>query len=136
MRTRLTLLALAAALALPGSALASNGITPLSPAAGATVPKGTRPTFRLRVHGKGTVWVRVCRSPTRHRDGTICDRSNFGRAHRRHGSLFTYTPRLFKFKAYWLQTPGTYYWQAYRLDCTTSLQDCRQEGAVTRFEIG
>jgi hypothetical protein len=133
---RITLLVLAAALLLPAPALASNGVTPLSPARGATVPVGSRPTFRIRVHGTGTVWVRVCRSGKRHKDGTICDSANFGRAHRSRGSLFTYTPRLFKFKGYWLETPGTYYWQAYRLHCTTSLSDCRQEGAVTRFTIG
>jgi hypothetical protein len=157
---RLALLALAATLLLSASASAAKGvrnaagsrwgranppqhrpqgdagITPLSPASGATVPKDTRPTFRLRVHGKGTVWVRVCKSPKRHRDGTICDSSNFGRARRSHGSLYTYRPRLFKFAGYWLQTPGTYYWQAYRLDCVKSLKDCRQEGAVTRFRIG
>jgi hypothetical protein len=133
---RLAPLALAAVLLLPAPALAANGITPLSPAAGATVPKDTRPTFRLRVHGKGTVWIRVCKSPKRHADGTICDSSNFGRARRSHGSLYTYRPRLFRFAGYWLQTPGTYYWQAYRLDCVKSLKDCRQEGAVTRFRIG
>ena len=131
-----TLLALAVTAVVPAGAQAANGITPISPARGATVAVGTRPTFRMRVHGAGLVWVRVCRSPKRHRDGTICDSANFGRAHRRHGSVFTYTPRLFRFEGFWLETPGTYYWQAYRLACTTMRKDCRREGAVTRFKIG
>jgi hypothetical protein len=90
----------------------------------------------MRVHGPGAVWVRVCKSKRRHRDGTICDRAELGRAHRRRGSLFTYRPPLFRFPGYWLETPGTYYWQAYRLDCGTSLRDCRQESEVIRFRLG
>jgi hypothetical protein len=136
MRTCASLLALAAAALLAAPAWAAHGITPLSPASGATVRVGTRPTFRLRVHGPGAVWVRVCRSKRRHRDGTICDGADLGRAHRRRGSLFTYRPPLFRFAGYWLERRGTYYWQAYRLDCGASLRDCRQEGQVIRFRVG
>ena len=35
-----------------------------------------------------------------------------------------------------LVTPGTYYWQAYRIDCTTNLSDCKKESKVTRFKVG
>jgi hypothetical protein len=136
MRTRLTLLAVAAGLLGAAPALASNGITPIAPANGATVPVGKAPTFKMRVHGPGTVWVVVCKSAKRHKDGTICDSQTLGRARRSHGSLFTFKPKFFDFPGFWLVTPGTYYWQAYRIHCTTNLDDCRQEGTVTRFEIG
>src|SRR5881392_1971570 len=82
---------------LAGAALAANGITPLSPRRGATVPRGKAPTFRMRVHGPGSVWVLVCKSRKRHRDGTICDTESIGRAHRSHGSVYTYKPKLFDF---------------------------------------
>lgn len=134
-----TAAALLAAGALAGSlaatALASNGITPLSPKSGQTVPQGKAPTFKMRVHGKGSVWVLVCKSPKRHKDGTICDSESIGRAHK-HGGAFTYKPRFFDFPGFWMVTPGTYYWQAYRIDCSTSLNDCKKESTVTKFKVG
>jgi hypothetical protein len=123
------------AASLAGVALASNGITPLSPKSGQTVPAGKSPTFKMRVHGKGEVFVLVCKSPKRHKDGTICHGASIGQAHK-HGGVFTYKPQFFDFPAFWLNTPGTYYWQAYRIDCSTNLKDCKKESKVTRFKVG
>ena len=65
MSARLTLsLLIAGLLVLPASASAAtkNGITPLAPKAGKSVPAGKSPTFKIRAKGPGQVWVHVCKS--------------------------------------------------------------------------
>lgn len=120
----------------PGTAPAAtkHGITPLAPAAGSTVTKGRALTFRMRVRGSGKVFVHVCRSTKKAKDGTICSRSTIGQG-KRHDGVVTFRQRLYDYPAYWLNTPGTYYWQAYRIDCPADGSDCRQEGPVTRFRV-
>ena len=65
---------LATALVLAGAApaFAASGITPLSPKSNSTVPAGQSPTFKMRVKGKGQVWVHVCKSNKKNSDGVIC----------------------------------------------------------------
>ena len=135
MPRRVHFLVLAATLLLAPSALAAtkHGITPISPAAGDEVPAGEKVTFRLRARGEGQVWVRVCKSARKSRDGVICDRLAVGRAKRQHGGIYTYTPRFHDFPEFWLNTPGTYHWQAYRVACVGS--DCRAEGPIVRFSV-
>jgi hypothetical protein len=136
-RFPLLLGAVCAAALLPASADAAtkNGITPLAPAAGATLPVGEQPTFRMRVRGPGQVWVHVCKSAKKSREGVICTDESIGRA-KRSGAVFTYKPRLFDFPGFWLGTPGTYHWQAHRIDCSGNVADCRREGPVVRFKVG
>ena len=55
MSARLTLtLIVAGALVLPSSAAAAtkNGVTPVAPKAGKSVPAGKRPTFKVRANGR------------------------------------------------------------------------------------
>jgi hypothetical protein len=119
------------ALALAAVALASaSGIHPIAPKG--TVAKREVPTFRMKVNGKGAVFVRVCRS-ARRVHGAICDSETTGRATRGKGGLYTYKPRAYTFASYFANRPGTYYWQAMRIACSGS--DCRQEGPVTRFTV-
>jgi hypothetical protein len=136
MRLRLVVIALAllALAAAPARAATKHGITPISPAAGDEVPKGEAPTFRARVRGGGQVWVRVCSSARKDRDGVICDRLALGRATRRNGGVYAFKPRFRDFPGFWLNRPGTYHWQAYRLACVKS--DCRAEGPIVRFRVG
>jgi hypothetical protein len=135
MSARLTLLlVLAGLLAVPtaASAATKNGITPLAPKAGSSVPAGKSPTFKMRVSGPGQVWVYVCKSKKKKAQGTICDRPGIGRARKKAG-IFQFKPKFFDYPAFWLNTPGTYYWQAYRISCTGS--DCRQEGPIVKFKV-
>jgi hypothetical protein len=136
MRLRLAVLALAllALAAAPALAATKHGITPLTPRAGDEVPKGRAPTFRARVHGSGQVWVRVCSSARKDRNGVICDRLALGRATRHKGGIYEFRPRFHDFPDFWLNRPGTYHWQAYRLACVGS--DCRAEGPIVRFSVG
>ena len=71
MSARLTLtLIVAGALVLPSSAAAAtkNGVTPLAPKAGKSVPAGKSPTFKVRATGGGQVWVHVCKSKKKDKD--------------------------------------------------------------------
>ena len=137
MSARLTIaLVVAGLLVLPSAASAAtkHGITPLAPKAGKSVPAGKSPTFKLRAKGPGQVWVHVCKSKKKDKDGRICHKAAIGRAHKKGGS-FRYKPKFFDFPAFWLNTPGTYYWQAHRISCEGNLSDCRQEGPIIRFKV-
>lgn len=133
---RILALALVAVLVTSASALAAtrHGVTPLSPKRGATVAQGKSPTFKMRVHGRGQVWVHVCKSQKRNREGVICSKESIGRAKKHKHHLFTFKPRFFDFPAFWLNTPGTYYWQAFRIACEGP--DCEQEGPIVKFKVG
>ena len=137
MSARLTIALVAAGLlALPtaASAATKHGITPLAPKAGSTVPAGKSPTFKMRVKGKGPVYVHVCKSKKKAKDGRICHKAEIGQAHKK-GHIFRFKPRFFDFPAFWLNSPGTYYWQAHRIDCAGDTSDCRQEGPIVRFKV-
>jgi hypothetical protein len=116
-------------------ALAASGITPVSPKSGATVPAGTTPTFKMRVKGAGQVWVHVCKSKKKNGDGVICSDESIGRATKK-GSVHQYKVKFFNFPEFWLNTPGTYYWQAHRIQCEGNIDDCLQEGPIVKFKVG
>jgi hypothetical protein len=138
MPTRLAVALVIAALpALPPAALAAtrHGITPLAPKAGSSVPAGRSATFKMRVKGKGAVFVAVCRSKRKRADGRICDTESIGQA-RKKGSTFRYKANFYDYPQFWLNNPGTYHWQAYRIQCHAgNLSDCYQEGPVVRFKV-
>ena len=135
------LLLLLAALALGATAAVAvaatkNGITPKAPKAGATVPAGKSPTFKMAVRGKGSVWVHVCKSKKRDAKGVICHDESIGRAKKR-GKTHQYRPKFFDYPAFWLNSPGTYYWQAHRIRCENgNTRDCLQEGPVVKIRVG
>jgi hypothetical protein len=137
MSARLTLtLVVAGLLVLPSSAAAAtkNGITPLAPKAGKSVPAGKRPTFKLRAQGPGQVWVHVCKSKKKDSEGVICSTESIGRAKKK-GSSYQYKPKFYQYPTFWLNSPGTYYWQAHRISCEGDTSDCRQEGAIVKFKV-
>src|SRR5215210_7472018 len=83
------------------SAATKHGITPLAPKAGTSVPAGQSPTFKMRVKGKGQVYVHVCRSKKKAKDGRICHKADIGRAKKKSGT-FRYKPTFYDFPAFWL----------------------------------
>jgi hypothetical protein len=129
-------LIVAGLLLLPSSAAAAtkHGITPRAPKAGTSVPAGQSPTFKMRVRGKGQVYVHVCKSKKKAKDGRICHKADIGRAKKKGGS-FRYKPTFYDFPAFWLNSPGTYYWQAHRISCENGTDDCRIEGPTVRFKV-
>ncbi len=128
MSCRLVVAVAALAVATPAAAATKNGITPLRPKAGATLKRGTTPTFTMRVRGKGSVIVRVCGRARRNADGLICRGVAWGKATKRAG-VYRYRPRR------WTRRRGTYYWQAHRVDCSGGFADCFKEGPVRRLRV-
>ncbi|MFA9272052.1 hypothetical protein LRS13_24770 [Svornostia abyssi] len=135
-RTTVVLALTAAIAAAPAAGAATkNGITPVTPKAGKSVPAGKSPKFKMRVRGSGQVWVHVCASAKKDADGVICSTASIGQA-KKSGSLFVYTPKFFDFPEFWLNTPGTYHWQAHRIACEGGdTSDCKQEGPVVKFKV-
>ena len=125
----------ALALAGPAAAATKNGITPLAPKAGTSVPAGKAATFRMRVSDPGAgVFLHVCKSNKKDKDGMICKKATILQAKKRKG-VFVAKQTFFDFPAFWLNNPGTYYWQAYRIECSSGSSDCKQEGPVVRFKV-
>jgi hypothetical protein len=125
----------ALALAGPAAAATKNGITPLAPKAGTSVPAGKAATFRMRVSDPGAgVFMHVCKSNKRDKQGMICKKATILQAKKRKG-VFVAKQTFFDFPAFWLNNPGTYYWQAYRIECHSGSSDCKQEGPVVRFKV-
>ena len=125
----------ALALAGPASAVTKNGITPLAPKAGTSVPAGKAATFRMRVSKPGAgVFMHVCKSKKKDKDGMICKKATILQAKKKKG-VFQAKQTFYDFPAFWLNNPGTYYWQAYRIECHSGSSDCKQEGPVVRFRV-
>ena len=127
---------------------AKNGIRLLSPKNGAAVPtviaSGKVPTFKARVRGRGSVWFTVCKSKKRGPDGQLCrgnaddlDRGKKGKKTKR-GRSYSFKPDVYTFPTYYLNTPGTYYWQVFRISCRTTRAgrlDCPQESKLGKFVV-
>ena len=134
-RTLATTALVAFAITAPASAATKNGITPLAPKAGTSVPAGKAATFRMRVADPGAgVFVHVCKSSKRDKQGMICKKATILQAKKRKGA-WEAKQTFFDFPAFWLNNPGTYYWQAYRIECRSGSSDCKQEGPVVRFKV-
>jgi hypothetical protein len=112
-----------------------NGITPISPKAGDSVPAGKRPTFKVKYSGPGQIWVHVCKSKTKDADGLICSKESIGKARKTSSTRASYKAKFFDFPEFWLNNPGTYYWQAHRISCENGIDDCRLEGPTVRFKV-
>ena len=128
------LLAVLAAIAVPALAAERNGVRPTAPKAGAELPPGEVVTFRGRVSGAGSVWVRVCKTRTTGEAGLICARGLQVRA-KRDGNDWRATPPVYDFPSYWLNTKGTWYWQAHRVACDVSGRNCLKPGPVQAVEV-
>jgi hypothetical protein len=137
MRRLIATAGLAALLMLPPAAAGDtkNGITPTSPKAGDSVPAGKRPTFKLRYSGPGQIYVHVCKSKKKDAEGLICYDESIGKAKKKSGTRASYKAKFFDFPEFWLNSPGTYYWQAHRISCEGDLSDCRQEGPIVKFKV-
>ncbi len=135
-KLRTILLALAAVLAVsvPAIAASKHGITPKAPKKGAKVAEGTRPVFKGKVRGAGTVWVHVSKSKKTNKDGVIDNKEMIRQAKVRKGTFKLKAP-YYDYPEFWLNSPGTYYWQAHRIACGEDGNDCLQEGPIIKFKV-
>ena len=141
MSARLTLLlALAALLAVPTVALGAtkHGITPTSPKAGATIPVGKRPTIKGKVKGQGQVYVHVCKSKKKDKDGLICHDGGHpeGQEEERQVQRTSRSSSTSPSSGSTRRAPTTGRRTASRAIVGSDLSDCRQEGPIVKFKVG
>lgn len=133
----LAVLLLSGALASVALAATQGGITPMAPKKGATVAVGSQPVFRGTFTGDGQVWVRVSKSRKANQFGVIKpNRDTMQQRAKLKGGRFRVKARFFNYPEFWLNRPGTWYWQAHRIPATCSGPDCLVEGPITRFKVG
>ena len=139
-RRLLLSLVLIGLLAVPTVAFAAtkNGITPTSPKAGQDDPGRQAPDHEGRAStGPGQVYVHVCKSKKKDADGLICTEARRSRTAKKKGGKFSVKLPFFDFPEFWLNSPGTYYWQAHRIACEGGdISDCRQEGPIVKIKVG
>lgn len=133
------LLALATSVALVTSgtvATAAGGPSPLAPSNGKTLAKGVAFTFKVRSRESGSVFLKVSKSKRKNSKGTLRTDVYFRKMGKQKGTT-VYTKKTERYPAlssYFLNKPGRYYWQAYRIDCAAQA-DCEVEGAIRSFRI-
>jgi hypothetical protein len=107
---------------------------PVAPADGYQHVAGSTPPTFVFAPGSGNtdyLWVHVSKAPVTASTGVIGSDVTL--------ASFTtaapaWTPTAYTFPSYWLVTPGTYYWQPYRISFMDD-PDGYQEGAIRRFEV-
>ncbi|MTD45160.1 hypothetical protein GKE82_12870 [Conexibacter sp. W3-3-2] len=134
------ILAVAAATALvatgTSATAATGGPTPLAPSNGKSLTAGKAFTFKVRSRGQGAVFLKVSKSKKKGKDGTLAAKDDlYFRKMGKKGSTFSKKTETYSaLEDYFLNKPGRYYWQAYRIDCAAQ-SDCNVEGAIRSFRI-
>jgi len=130
-------------LAAPAVASATVGPTLLAPRNHAAIAHGTRPTFSVRDRSvnarKYEVWLTIS-SKKRVKHGELqIDRGPsgaFSHMRRRAHGRYTYRPPLYTFPTYFLQRPGTYWWQAHHIDCSVpTVRNCHIVSPIRSFRV-
>ena len=129
--------ALVLGLAAPGAAGARSPAQ-IAPKSGSVLTAGSQPTFKVRDTSasarKYGVFVTVSTSKRLTRTGDLkkTDIGTFAKMKRR-GSVFSYKTPVFTFPTWFMVRPGTYYWQAFRIDC--SVKGCHVHTKVRSFKV-
>ena len=115
---------------------ATSGPKPLAPSNGKSLTAGKAFTFKVRSTQPGSVFLKVSKSKRKGSDGTLAAKDDlYFRKMGKKGSTFTKKTETYDaLEDYFLNRPGRYYWQAYRIDCAAQ-SDCNVEGAIRSFRI-
>jgi hypothetical protein len=115
-----------------------------SPAAGRAFAVGARPAFTATDNGdafNGHVWLTIATSRRVDRYGQLKDYTDggvFSAMRRKRGRHYTFTPPRYTFPGWFLATPGTYYWQAYHINCSipnSSRSGCHVYSRIRSFKV-
>lgn len=117
-------------------ALAAGGPSPKAPTDGKTLTAGKPFTFKVTSRQSGAVFLKVSKSKKKGKDGTLAAKDDlYFRKMGKKGSTFSKKTETYDaLPDYFLNKPGRYYWQAYRIDCSEQ-RDCNVEGAIRSFRI-
>jgi len=131
----------AALLASASLAFAQDVFAPtnVAPSSGKSLPRGVPFTFKVHLDpnssGSG-VFLNVSKSKKVKDDGTLANSIYFRSM--KQGSNGQWTKKVERYKAltsHFLNRKGTYYWQAYVIDCSEGTDDCNVEGPIGKFKI-
>ena len=79
----------------------------------------------------------VSKSKKTDKDGVLkVDPNGMNQSASKKGSTFKTKAKFFNYPEFWLNKPGTYYWQAHRINCGEDGSDCQQEGPIVKFKVG
>jgi hypothetical protein len=135
---RLLPLLAVAALTITAPAYAQTpGPVPIAPSAGKAIKRGVPFSFKVRVDSDAPtgVFVKVSKSQQVDADGTLANDVYF-REMKLSGAYFAKkVERYASLTDHFLNRPGTYYWQAYAIDCSDGTDDCSVEGPIRKFRI-
>lgn len=109
----------------------------LQPAAGQAFTAKTPISFRIRTYaGDRYLWLYVSRSPAAaNACGTIAHEvSIWDFAPTADAAVYEAKPTYYSYSSFWMNTPGTYYWQAYRIKHGSGADGCI-ESEVRSFTI-
>ena len=137
MRTRILIpLAVACVAMFAAPAFAQDVFAPTS---GKSIKRGVPFTFKVHLDpnsaGSG-VFLNVSKSKKVKDDGTLANSIYFRSM--KQGSNGQWTKKVERYKAltsHFLNRKGTYYWQAYVIDCSEGTDDCNVEGPIGKFKI-
>jgi hypothetical protein len=139
-RRLLAPLAIAFALAATLTSAAQADVAPklLRPSAGATLTASSPPTFKVRDRGHafhGNVWIEVSASKRRDRHGDLKTSpiGTFAQMKRRRHGVYTWVPPMFTFPEWFMVRPGTYYWEAFHVNCDVA--GCRVRSKIRSFVV-
>ncbi len=121
-----------------GAASADVGPKLLAPGNGKVLARGTQPIFKARDVGKafnGRVWLTISSSKKRDNRGRL-KQTKFGTftsMKRGKNHNYSYKPPAYTFDTWFMQRPGTYYWQAYHINC--EVRNCNVYSKIRRFVV-
>jgi hypothetical protein len=126
------------------AANAATGPRSLAPTAGKVFSKGAFTTFKVKdtsaaARKYGIFMVVANRKRTKNgqlQKSKDDNRGDFAQMKRRKHGVFTYTPEHYTFPGWFVNTSGTYYWQAHHIDCAaTTAGNCSVVGPIRKFRV-
>jgi hypothetical protein len=138
----LAVVLLTAVLALGAAQAASAAPTLLAPGNGKVLENGSRPTFKVRdghpnAH-RYKIFMRISAKRRTTRGGELkkTEVGTFVQMVARGRAGFVYKTPDYSFPTWFMARPGTYYWQAFHIDCTLPrVKDCHDVSAIHSFKV-
>lgn len=112
----------------------------LAPGPGKVLARGTQPQFKARDTDPNSrrysVYITISRSKKLDKRGDLKQTRGSGTfsSMRRKGKYgFVYQPQAYTFPTWFMQAPGTYYWQVFHIDCR--VKGCHVHSKVRSFTV-
>lgn len=133
-----------ALLLLGASTAAAAGPRIVGPKRGAVLALGSQPTFKVRDGSRNArrykIFMTISTSKARsRRDGDLKQPKIGGQtvgtftSMKRSGATHSYTAERYVFPTWYMNRPGKYYWQAFRIDCR--VKGCHIHSKVSSFIV-